>query len=162
MLLTVKYLKILPKLARYDPIFYFFALNWYIFIPLAYIKLLQPLQCIVTLCLYCYCSIIQSICCTFTITFFYYQQERKNYYKFFTPFIIWYKKLWLCIKSNTINNTLKLVEVLNNFCGPSSAKYFAPLRTRYPFIKSFVNLFVDIRLTSPDRSLIHFVRKVIW
>ena len=34
------------------------------------------------------------------------------------------------------------------FCDPTSIKYFAPLKTLSPFIKSFLNPFVDISLTS--------------
>lgn len=49
---------------------------------------------------------------------------------------------------------------INLFCDSSSIKYFASLRLIYPFIKPFVNSFVDINLTSLDRSFVCFVYKV--
>ena len=35
-------------------------------------------------------------------------------------------------------------------------KYFAPLKILHPFIRSFVNPFIDISLTFPDRSFSFF------
>ena len=45
---------------------------------------------------------------------------------------------------------LKTSGSTKQFCDPSSTKYFASLRILHSFIKSFVNPFHDISLTSPD------------
>ena len=53
-----------------------------------------------------------------------------------------------------------MVEILNHL--KSIFKYFTPLRILYPFIKSLVNTFVNITLTSPDRPFIIYGQEVIW
>ena len=42
------------------------------------------------------------------------------------------------------------------FCNVSEKKYFAPLRILYPFVKSFVNPFVDIASNFFDSSFNSF------